>query len=77
MWGEHAMVTVNVRYMVDDVIPACSVEAFSLRVTGALSPRSAVWGRVLPTLCGHIVSGVSLVAALHHAQVRAGGGRDG
>jgi formate/nitrite transporter FocA (FNT family) len=32
---------------------------------------------MLPTLCGNIIGGVTLVAALNHAEVRAGGGRDG
>lgn len=31
----------------------------------------------MPTLIGNIIGGVSLVAALNHAQVTAGGGEEG
>lgn len=56
-------------------IIAGSVEVFYAVTTGVAS-----WGRgvgwLVPTLCGNILGGVSLVAALSHAQVTAGGGED-
>ncbi len=52
-------------------IIAGSVEVFQLVLSGQASWLSAL-GWVIPTLLGNIIGGVSLVAALNHAQVVAG-----
>jgi formate/nitrite transporter FocA (FNT family) len=57
-------------------IIAGSVEAFYLVVTGAQSVARAAVGYIIPALLGNILGGVSLVAALNHAQVVAGGGKN-
>jgi formate-nitrite transporter family protein len=57
-------------------IIAGSLEAFYLVTTGAQSFARAAFGYMLPTLLGNILGGVSLVAALNHAQVVAGGGKN-
>jgi len=54
-------------------IIAGSVEAFYVAAAGEVSSWHCVVRFVLPTLIGNIVGGVSLVAALNHAQVVAGG----
>lgn len=48
---------------------AGSIEVFFLAATGTISPAQAAFGYTLPTLIGNILGGVSLVAALNHAQV--------
>lgn len=48
---------------------AGSIEVLFLVTTGALSWQQCVGGYILPTLIGNILGGVSLVAALNHAQV--------
>jgi formate/nitrite transporter FocA (FNT family) len=48
---------------------AGSVEVLFLSTTGALPFAHAVGGYIFPTLLGNILGGVSLVAALNHAQV--------
>lgn len=53
-------------------IIAGSVEVLYSVVTGGTSWRSYLAGYMIPTLLGNIVGGVSLVAALNHAQVVAG-----
>jgi formate-nitrite transporter family protein len=53
-------------------IIAGSTTMFYLVVTGSLSWASYLTGFFLPTLLGNIVGGVSLVAALGHAQVVGG-----
>jgi formate/nitrite transporter FocA (FNT family) len=58
-------------------IIAGSVEIFYLLTTGAASWVHGLGGWLLPTLCGNIVGGLSLVAALNHAQVTSGGGEEG
>jgi formate/nitrite transporter FocA (FNT family) len=52
-----------------------SLEAFYLVITGAQSLTRIIFGFMFPTLLGNILGGVSLVAALNHAQVVAGGGK--
>ncbi len=52
-------------------IIAGSVKVFQLAMSGQASWLSAL-GWVVPTLFGNIIGGVSLVAALNHAQVVAG-----
>jgi len=50
-----------------------SVEVLFLVMTGRLSWGAYCAGYMLPTLLGNIIGGVSLVSALNHAQVVAGG----
>jgi len=52
-----------------------SVEVFYLVVTGAVSVNTYFIGFMVPALLGNIVGGLTLVTALNHAQVVAGGGR--
>lgn len=53
-------------------IIAGSVEVLFLPMVGAKSWIAVVWGYMFPTLIGNIIGGVSLTAALNHAQVVAG-----
>jgi formate/nitrite transporter FocA (FNT family) len=53
-------------------IIAGSVEVLFLPIVGAKSWISVAWGYMLPTLIGNIIGGVSLTAALNHAQVVSG-----
>jgi formate/nitrite transporter FocA (FNT family) len=53
-------------------IIAGSVEVLFVAASGAVSWQTCVAGYMLPTLIGNILGGVSLVAALNHAQVVAG-----
>ncbi|MFC4453882.1 formate/nitrite transporter family protein [Deinococcus sonorensis] len=53
-------------------IIAGSVEVLYLVTTGALSFTKYLGSYMVPTLLGNILGGVSLVAALNHAQVVAG-----
>jgi formate/nitrite transporter FocA (FNT family) len=53
-------------------IIAGSVEVLFLAMVGARSWISVVWGYLIPTLLGNIVGGVSLTAAVNHAQVVSG-----
>ena len=57
-------------------IIAGSAEVFYLLTTGEASWAHGIGGWLIPTLIGNIVGGLSLVAALNHAQVTAGGGED-
>jgi formate/nitrite transporter FocA (FNT family) len=51
---------------------AGSVEALYLLTHADLSLRSYLGGFLLPAFLGNAIGGVSLVAALNHAQVAAG-----
>jgi formate/nitrite transporter FocA (FNT family) len=53
-------------------IIAGSVEVLFLVMVGARTWLSIVWGYLVPTLIGNIIGGVSLTAAVNHAQVVAG-----
>jgi formate-nitrite transporter family protein len=53
-------------------IIAGAVEVLFLPMVGAKSWLAVAWGYMLPTLIGNILGGVSLTAALNHAQVVAG-----
>jgi formate/nitrite transporter FocA (FNT family) len=53
-------------------IIAGSVEVLFLVVVGAKSWGSVALGYMLPTLIGNIIGGVSLTAAVNHAQAVAG-----
>lgn len=55
-------------------IIAGSVNVLFLVMVGAKSWGAAVWGYMFPTLIGNSIGGVSLTAALNHAQVVAGMG---
>jgi formate/nitrite transporter FocA (FNT family) len=48
---------------------AGSIEVLFLATTGAAAWQECAFGYILPTLIGNILGGVSLVAALNHAQV--------
>jgi len=52
-------------------VVAGSIEALYLASTGGASWAHAVGGYIIPALIGNILGGVSLVAALNHAQVTA------
>jgi formate/nitrite transporter FocA (FNT family) len=53
-------------------IIAGSVEVLFLAMVGERSWVSVAWGYLVPTLIGNIIGGVSLTAAVNHAQVVAG-----
>jgi formate-nitrite transporter family protein len=53
-------------------IIAGSIEVLFLVMVGLKSWGAAAWGYMLPTLIGNSIGGVSLTAALNHAQVVAG-----
>lgn len=53
-------------------IIAGSVEVFTLAVRGEKLWLSVIGGFLLPTLIGNIIGGITLVAALNHAQVVSG-----
>ncbi len=53
-------------------IIAGAVEVLFLPMVGAASWGAVAWGYLFPTLIGNIIGGVSLTAALNHAQVVAG-----
>ena len=53
-------------------IVAGSVEVLFLVMVGAKSWGAFAWGYMLPTLIGNSIGGVSLTAAVNHAQVVAG-----
>ncbi len=74
--GERLPVIVIITYLVGlggfSHVIAGSVEVLYLVVTGALSPLHYLGLYLVPTLLGNTIGGVSLVAALNHAQVVAG-----
>jgi len=53
-------------------IVAGAVEVLFLPMVGAKSWGAIAWGYLFPTLIGNIIGGVSLTAAVNHAQVVAG-----
>jgi formate-nitrite transporter family protein len=53
-------------------IVAGAVEVLFLPMVGARSWGDVAVGYLLPTLLGNIIGGVSLTAAINHAQVIAG-----
>lgn len=57
-------------------VVAGAVEAFYLAVTGGQTWGVALGGYVLPALLGNAIGGALGVAAINHAQVTAGGGRE-
>ena len=57
-------------------IIAGSVETFTLAAMGKTSWLAVLGGYAVPTLIGNVIGGVTLVAALNHAQVVSGGAGD-
>lgn len=55
-------------------VVAGSVSVLFLVMVGAKSWGSVAWGYIFPTLIGNCIGGVSLTAAINHAQVVAGMG---
>ncbi|HKS28078.1 MAG TPA: formate/nitrite transporter family protein [Pyrinomonadaceae bacterium] len=55
-------------------IIAGSIEVFAIAAMNQASWLTVISHYILPTLLGNIIGGVTLVAALNHAQVVAGGG---
>ena len=54
-----------------------SIEAMFLAFRGTMAPFECVTHFIIPALLGNCIGGVSLVAAINHAQVVAGeGGQD-
>ncbi len=68
------MLTYNVGLRGLAHVIAGSVETLFVAVSGAASPLEWI-GWFAPTLVGNVIGGISLVAALNHAQVVAGRGR--
>jgi len=58
-------------------VVAGAAEVFYLAVTGALGWGDTITRFLAPTLLGNVVGGVTLVSAVNHAQVVAGGGKSG
>jgi formate-nitrite transporter family protein len=56
-------------------VVAGSIEAFTVAATGERSWAGVFGSYTVPSLAGNILGGVTLVAALNHAQVVAGGGQ--
>jgi formate-nitrite transporter family protein len=56
-------------------IIAGAVEVLFLVMVGVKSWGEVAWGYLVPTLLGNIIGGVSLTAAINHAQVVAGGAK--
>ena len=76
----HVLVIVAMTWLVGvgefSHIIAGAAEVFYLVATGALGFGESLARFVAPTLLGNVVGGVTLVSALNHAQVTAGGGKD-
>lgn len=74
--SDRVMVIVILTYVVGLAglthIIAGSVDVLFLVMVGAKGWGAVVWGYMFPTLIGNSIGGVSLTAALNHAQVVAG-----
>lgn len=74
-FAEHArfFVIIAVTWMIGICglthVVAGAVEAFYMAFQGGVSWPHAVFGYILPAFLGNVLGGVSLVAALNHAQV--------
>lgn len=72
----HVLVIVAIAWLVGVApfshIVAGSVEVFTLGWAGAMPWTAIPFGYLVPVLLGNIIGGVTLVAALNHAQVVAG-----
>jgi formate/nitrite transporter FocA (FNT family) len=77
--SSHVLVIILMTWLVGvgefSHIIAGSTEVFYLAARGALGWMDALTRFVVPALLGNILGGVTLAAALNHAQVTAGGGR--
>lgn len=75
----HVLVIVLMTWLVGvgefSHIVAGAVEVFYLVVTGALGFGESLTRFIIPTLLGNVVGGVTLAAAINHAQVAAGSGK--
>lgn len=78
--SSHVLVIVLVTWLVGvgefAHIVAGAVEVFYLAVGGRLGWGESFSRFLIPTLIGNVLGGVTLVSALNHAQVTAGGGKD-
>ena len=77
--SSHVLVIVLVTWLVGvgefSHIVAGAVEVFYGGVVGIIGWGDAVTHFLVPTLIGNVLGGVTLVSALNHAQVTAGGGK--
>ena len=77
----HVLVIVLITWLVGvgefAHIVAGAVEVFYLAVAGALGWGETLSRFIVPTLIGNAIGGVTLVSALNHGQVTAGGGKSG
>jgi formate-nitrite transporter family protein len=75
----HVLVIIVITWLVGvgefSHIIAGAAEVFYLGWTGVLGWGEVVGRFVIPTLIGNVAGGVTLVSALNHAQVTAGGGK--
>lgn len=78
--SSHVLVIVLVTWLVGvgefAHIVAGAVEVFYLAVGGRLGWGESFSRFIIPTLIGNVLGGVTLVSALNHAQVTAGGGKN-
>lgn len=77
--SSHVLVIVLVTWLVGvgefAHIVAGAVEVFYLAIVSQLGWGEAFTRFIIPTLIGNVLGGVTLVSALNHAQVTAGGGK--
>ena len=77
--SSHVLVIVLITWLVGvgefAHIVAGAVEVFYLAVVSQLGWGEAFTRFIVPTLIGNVLGGVTLVSALNHAQVTAGGGK--
>jgi formate/nitrite transporter FocA (FNT family) len=77
--SSHVLVIVVMTWLVGvgefSHIVAGAVEVFYGAVVGKIAWADTVTRFIVPTLIGNVLGGVTLVSALNHAQVAAGGGK--
>jgi formate/nitrite transporter FocA (FNT family) len=77
--SSHVLVIIVMTWLVGvgefSHVIAGATEVFYLAARGALGWMETLTRFILPTLLGNVVGGVTLVSALNHAQVTAGGGK--
>ncbi|HET7231519.1 MAG TPA: formate/nitrite transporter family protein [Longimicrobium sp.] len=78
--SSHVLVIVLMTWLVGvgefSHIVAGAVEVFYGAVVGKIAWIDTLVRFIIPTLIGNVLGGVTLVSALNHAQVTAGGGKD-
>jgi formate/nitrite transporter FocA (FNT family) len=78
--SSHVLVIVIMTWLIGvgefSHIVAGAVEAFYGAVVGKIGWMETVTRFLVPTLIGNVLGGVTLVSALNHAQVTAGGGKN-